>query len=88
MLHLSLNVLPQDFEVPESSNGWEVSGPSKIEKNNFANILGNIKIPEIPLPPGLDESKRESLKCDANIAYLFPPKVEFSFGNALGQGFC
>ena len=77
---------PSRFRGPESA-GWELSGPSKIEKNNFANILGNIKIPEIPLPPGLDESKRESLKCDANIAYLFPPKVEFSFGNALGQAF-
>lgn len=77
---------PARFQGPGSA-GWELSGPSAIAKTNFNNVLANINIPEIPLPPGLDESNRASLRCDSNIGYLFPPIIEFSFGNAKAKAF-
>ncbi len=77
---------PARFQGPGSA-GWELSGPSAIAKTNFNNVLANINIPEIPLPPGLDESNRASLRCDSNIGYLFPPTIEFSFGNAKAKAF-
>ena len=78
--------LPNRFQCAASAS-WALSGPSKDAENDFANILGKMNIPDIPLPPELENAERESFRCDSNIGYLFPPIVGFSFGDAEAQAF-
>ena len=78
--------LPSRFQCPEPAS-WSLAGPSKKQKSDYANILGKLNIPDIPLPPELENAQRETFRCDANIGYLFPPTVGFSFGDAEAQAF-
>lgn len=62
---------------------WSLSGPSKEATVSFQNILNKINIPDIPLPPGLEDKPRQNFSCDSNIGYLFPPIIDISFGDAI-----
>ena len=78
--------LPSRFQCADSAS-WSLAGPSKKQKDDYSNILKQIAIPEIPLPEGFDPANAVPIQCDANIGYLFPPIVDFSFGNARAQAF-
>ena len=69
------------FET-SSDASWSLSGPSKTEEQSFINVLSGLDIPDIPLPDSLKDVPPSPLACDAYNGYLFPPIVEFSFGDA------
>ena len=64
-----------------SGKTWALSGPGESEIKTYQNILNKLTIPDIPLPPGLEDADRQSYSCDSNIGYLFPP-----FVNITGSG--
>lgn len=68
--------------VTSSDASWSLSGPSKTEEQNFINVLSGLNIPDIPLPDSLKDVPPSPIACDAYNGYLFPPIVEFSFGDA------
>lgn len=78
--------LPARYQTSEAAT-WSLDGPSPQEAKSFQNILDKITIPDIPLPAGFSEEDRSSLRCDSNIGYLFPPIIDFSFGNAKAKAF-
>ena len=57
---------------------WALSGPQPSEIKTYQNILNKLTIPDIPLPPGLEDADRQSYSCDSNIGYLFPPLVHIT----------
>ena len=77
---------PERFQC-NSPASWSLDGPEPTAVSSYINVLNKIKIPDIPLPPGFDNLSRSALRCDANIGYLFPPEVKFSFGNARAKAF-
>ena len=78
--------LPSRFQCAESAS-WSLAGPSQKQKDDYSNILSQIAIPEIPLPEGFDPEDAVPIQCDANIGYLFPPEIVFSFGDAKAKAF-
>ena len=64
---------------------WSLAGPSKAKKEKFNNIVAGINLPDIPLIDVDPDTPDVPLVCDAYNGYIFPPILEFSYGDASGS---
>ena len=71
--------------IGPSLQTWSLAGPSKAKKEKFNSIIAGINLPEITLPDVDPNTPDVPLICDAYNGYIFPPILEFSYGDASGS---
>ena len=64
---------------------WSLAGPSKADKEKFNNVVKSLNLPDIDLGDFDPDTDDAPIVCDAYNGYIFPPVLEFSFGDASGS---